>query len=118
MTISPPSMKDWEAAWVQANVDALANCYTDSGVVIPPSQATLQGPMSIVDFFKGGMGQINVRFSPEKQIVSTNMVYEFGLVRDSELETEKIIETCHYTIIWMLESGQWKIEFHTWTIPL
>lgn len=117
MTTLKPSMKLWEEAWATANEPLLQSVYAVDGRVCPPNHAILQGP-AILDFFRGGFEAVVVRFTPEELVVADTLAFEFGVSRDFAHGTEKLVETGHYAITWVLENGEWKIKFHTWTIPL
>lgn len=113
-----PSMKRWETAWSAADTETFEDCYTADAIVIPPNHARLKDANVITTFFKGGMGNIDVRFFPDETVFDGKIAYETGIVRDFVTNSEEVVETCHYAIAYVLEGETWKIKFHTWTIPL
>lgn len=113
-----PTMKKWGEAWMRKDEAALADLYTETSCVIPANHQALLGAEAIVNFFKGGMGTIVVTFNSEQQIISGDLAYEFGLVKDYRLETNELFEMTHYSVTWVLTDGEWKIAFHTWSIAI
>jgi ketosteroid isomerase-like protein len=112
-----PSMESWQAAWADANAEALGGSYADAGVVVPPNHAAIVGPAAILNFFRGGFDAVEVRFFPETVTGADSLAFEMGTVRDIERGTGKVIEVCDYAIVWVADGAGWKIRYHTWTIP-
>lgn len=114
--MTEPSMQNWENAWQNADVDSLKNQYSENAIVFPVNKKAVIGNVKLAEFFKGGFGKLDVRFSPEELIVEGNLAFETGTFKDLKKETEKIIGSGNYVINWILQNGVWKIKFHTWTI--
>lgn len=86
MTLHPdqPTMQVWTAAWHNSEVQTLTELYAVNAAVFPPKKPTLIGNETIVNYFKGGFGKVDVYFEPNMLEVGERFAYEFGEFRDVE----------------------------------
>ena len=109
-------MEKWTTAWHNSDSQALLNLYADKASVFPPKKQTLVGNETIVDYFKGGFGKVDVYFNPEFLEVSRELGYEFGEFRDVKWGTQELTEKGKYAITWIKVEGSWKILCHTFSM--
>ncbi|MEL7120245.1 MAG: hypothetical protein AAFO07_12415, partial [Bacteroidota bacterium] len=50
--------------------------------------------------------------------LAENLAFEFGVFKDVERKTQKIVGQGNYSITWILENEVWKILCHTWSMPI
>lgn len=113
-----PTMQVWTNAWHKSDAEAFKNVYATNGLIFPPNKPTVQGNQNILDFMKGGLGKVDVFFEADSLITSENLAFEFGIFKDVELTTQKVIGEGKYSITWILENSVWKIQCHTWSMPV
>lgn len=113
-----PTMQVWTNAWHNADKEIFKSVYSSNALIFPPSKPTIQGNNKILEFMQGGLGKIDVIFEAEKLFVSENLAFEFGVFKDVELNSKKVIGEGKYFVNWILESAVWKIQCHTWSMPL
>jgi ketosteroid isomerase-like protein len=111
-----PTMQIWTDAWHKANAEAFKNAYSNNASIFPPNKPTLQGNDNILDFMKGGLGKVDVIFKAENSIISENLAFEFGVFKDIELVSQKVIGEGKYSVTWILENSVWKIHCHAWSM--
>jgi ketosteroid isomerase-like protein len=113
-----PTMKVWTEAWHKADTVLLKNVYSDNALIFPPNKPTVQGNNNILDFMKGGLGKVDVIFEAQNLIVSENLAFEFGVFKDVELSSQKVLAEGKYSVTWIFEKFVWKIQCHTWSMPV
>jgi len=111
-------MQIWTDAWHNTDAEMFKKVYSDMALIFPPNKSTVQDNENILDFMKGGIGKVDVVFEAENLEVSENLAFEFGVFKDVELSSQKIIGEGKYTVTWILENSVWKILCHTWSIPI
>jgi ketosteroid isomerase-like protein len=111
-------MQVWTDAWHGADAEIFKNIYSKNALIFPPNKPTIQGNQNILEFMKGGLGKVDVIFEAETLIVSENLAFEFGVFKDIELLSQKVIGEGKYSITWVLENSVWKIQCHTWSMPI
>ena len=113
-----PAMQIWTDAWNKADAESFKNVYSKNALIFPPNKPTIQGNENILEFMKGGLGKVDVIFEAENLIVSENLAFEFGIFKDIELLSQKVIGEGKYSVTWVLENSVWKIQCHTWSMPV
>ena len=88
-----------------------------NALIFPPNKPTIQGNSTILEFMKGGLGKVDVIFEAEKLIVRENLAFEYGIFKDVELQTQKVLGEGKYSVTWFLENEIWKVQCHTWSMP-
>ena len=111
-------MQIWTDAWHNANAEAFKNVYSKNALIFPPNKPTIQGHENILDFVKGGLGKVDVIFEAESLFVCKNLAFEFGVFKDIELSSKKVIGEGKYSVTWILENSVWKVHCHTWSMPI
>ena len=111
-----PTMQAWTDAWHHANPDALKRIYATAAVLFPPNKPMVSGNDAIIAFMQGGLGKLDVFFTPESQIVASHLAFEYGTFKDVELDTQIVVGQGKYTVTWTYEGGGWKILSHTWSM--
>lgn len=113
-----PTMAIWTTAWHNADAETFKNIYSQNALIFPPNKPTVQGNQNILNFMSGGLGKVDVIFEAEKLIISENLAFEFGLFKDVELSSQKVIGKGKYSVTWILDNSVWKIQCHTWSMPI
>ncbi|WP_300977159.1 nuclear transport factor 2 family protein [Flavobacterium sp.] len=113
-----PTMQIWTDAYHLGDAEKFKNIYTINGVVFPPNKPTQQGNEKILNFMKGGFGKVDVIFVPKEQIIKENIAFEYGVFQDKDFGADKIIAEGNYSVTWILENSVWKIQCHTWSMPV
>lgn len=116
--MSNPTMQVWTEAWHNADAETFKNAYSPTALIFPPNKPTIQGNENILEFMKGGLGKVDVVFEVEKLVVNENLVFEFGVFKDVELSSPKVIGEGKYSVTWILENAIWKVLCHTWSMPV
>lgn len=111
-----PSMQLWTDAWHEADQQKLKNIYVSKSLLFPFNKAAIQGNEKIIHFFEKGIGKVDVIFETEDIYTANNLAFEYGIFRDLELNSEKIIGIGKYAITWISKDDQWKILCHTWSL--
>ncbi|MEO1653581.1 MAG: nuclear transport factor 2 family protein [Bacteroidota bacterium] len=111
-----PSMQAWTKAWHESDIEALKALYAEQASVFPPKKTTIKGNNTIVDYFKGGFGKVDVFFIPEYQEIKADMAFEFGIFQDKVWSGDAITETGKYAITWIKQGEIWQILCHTFSI--
>ena len=86
-------------------------------LIFPPNKPAVQNNANILDFMKGGLGKVDVIFEAESLITNENLAFEYGIFKDVELKTNKILGKGKYSVTWILENEEWKVLCHTWSMP-
>ncbi|HBV14826.1 MAG TPA: hypothetical protein DEB71_05735 [Chryseobacterium carnipullorum] len=113
-----PTMKVWTDAWRSADAETFKNVYSETALIFPPGKPAIKGNESILEFMKGGLGRVDVIFEAENLMVSENLAFEFGIFKDIELLSKKVIGEGKYSVTWVLENSVWKVQCHTWSMPV
>lgn len=113
-----PTMQIWTDAWHNADAENFKNVYSKKALIFPPNKPKIQGNENILEFMKGGLGKVDVVFEAENLIVSENLSFEFGVFKDIELNSQKVIGEGKYSVTWVLENSVWKVQCHTWSMPV
>lgn len=113
-----PTMQVWTAAWHKADAATFKNVYSKNALIFPPNKPTVQGNENILDFMQGGLGKVDVFFEAENRVVSESLAFEHGVFKDVALSTQKVIGEGYYSVTWILENSVWKIQCHTWSMPV
>ncbi|WP_298115606.1 nuclear transport factor 2 family protein [Flavobacterium sp.] len=116
--IEKPSMKLWTDAWNEADALKFKNIYATDGVLFPPNKLLIKGNDAILEFMRAGLGKVEVVFEAEKVVRSENLVFEFGIFKDVEKEKNKTTGEGKYSVTWVLDNVTWKIQCHSWTMPI
>ncbi|MEO1054086.1 MAG: nuclear transport factor 2 family protein [Bacteroidota bacterium] len=111
-----PTMKAWTNAWHNSDAQALTALYAANASVFPPKKQTLIGNETIVNYFKGGFGKVDIYFEPTLLEVDENMAYEFGEFKDVKWGTKELTEKGKYSITWIKFNEEWKILCHVFSI--
>jgi len=117
MAQNEPNMQDWTDAWHNADAEGFKNIYAKTALVFPPNKPTVEGNDNILAFMKGGLGKLDVFFESESLIVSDRLAFEFGVFKDVDLTGEKVLGEGKYSVTWVWEDKEWKIQCHTWSMP-
>ncbi len=112
-----PTMKTWTNLWYKADKEAFQKIYAKNALIFPPHKAVVQGNKNILEFMKGGLGKVNVIFEPTILIVNTNIAFESGIFKDTELLSNNVLAKGNYSVSWILENSNWKILCHSWSMP-
>ncbi len=111
-------MKIWTAAWNKSDSVEFKNVYSKDALIFPPNKPPVQGNDKILDFMKGGLGKVDVIFEAQNLIVCKNLAFEFGVFKDVELSSQKVLSEGKYCVTWLLEKEIWKIQCHSWSMPV
>lgn len=111
-----PTMQAWTDAWHNSDAQALTDLYAKNASVFPPKKQTLIGNETIVNYFKGGFGKVDVYFEPDFIEVGDKVAYEFGEFRDVKWGTQELTEKGKYSITWIQVDNQWKVLCHVFSI--
>ncbi len=111
-----PSMKSWTNAWHLSDSVALTDLYATNASVFPPKRPTIVGNLEIINYFKGGLGKVDVHFDPFFLEVAGNLAFELGEFRDVLWGTDELTEKGKYSITWIKSEGKWKILCHVFSI--
>lgn len=115
--IQEPSMTKWTKAWHRVEQEALRSFYSKEAIIFPANKASVKGNDNILAFMQGGLGKVDVRFEPDKLILSKELAFEYGDFKDIERNTDIVIAQGKYSVTWILENNEWKILNHVWSIP-
>lgn len=118
MIAQKPTMQIWTDAWHNADAEKFKNVYSKNALIFPPNKPTIQGNENILEFMKGGLGKVDVIFEAENLTISENLAFEYGIFKDVELSNQKVIGEGKYSVTWILENSVWKIQCHTWSMPV
>jgi ketosteroid isomerase-like protein len=113
-----PSMKIWTDAWHNADTVAFKKVYSANALIFPPNKPTVQGNDNILGFMKGGLGKVDVIFEAQNLFISDKLAFEFGIFKDVELTSLKELSVGKYSVTWILEQSVWKIQCHSWSMPV
>ena len=113
-----PTMQVWTDAWHLANEENFKSVYAKNALIFPPNKPTIQGNTGILEFMKGGLGKVDVLFIKEELIIEQNLAFEYGIFRDVDTKTQQITGEGNYSITWILENEDWKVQCHTWSMPV
>lgn len=113
-----PTMQVWTGAWKKADPEVFKNVYAENGLIFPPNKPVVIGNNNILDFMKGGLGKIDVFFEADSLEMSENLAFEYGVFKDVEQESGKLMGEGKYSVTWILENTCWKILCHSWGMPV
>lgn len=113
-----PTMQIWTDAWHNTDAEKFKNVYSKNALIFPPNKPTIRENENILEFMKGGLGKVDVFFEPENLTISDNLAFEFGVFKDIELSSQKVIGEGNYSVTWILENSVWKILCHNWSMPV
>ncbi|MEC3876262.1 YybH family protein [Chryseobacterium salviniae] len=113
-----PTMQIWTESWRNSEPENFKNVYADNALIFPPNKPVVQGNENILDFMKGGLGKVDVFFEPQELMISETLAFEHGIFKDAELSDGKVLGKGHYSVTWVLENSIWKIQCHTWSMPI
>ena len=112
-----PTMQLWTDAWREANPETFKNVYAKNALIFPPNKPTVQTNTNILGFMTEGLGKVDVIFEPESLIIYEHLAFEYGIFKDADLKTHKILGKGKYSVTWILENEEWKVLCHTWSMP-
>ncbi|WP_196893769.1 YybH family protein [Aureivirga marina] len=113
-----PTMQRWTKFWHHAEKENFKNLYSQNAVIFPPNKPTIQGNKKILDFMKNGIGKVDVLFEKEFSEINNNLIFEYGIFKDVDIQTKEILGIGKYSIVWVLTDNEWKILSHVWSMPL
>lgn len=113
-----PTMQVWTDAWKKADPEVFKNVYAENGLIFPPNKPVVIGKENILDFMKGGLGKVDVFFEANSLELSGNLAFEYGVFKDVEPESGKVMGEGKYSVTWILENTCWKILCHSWEMPV
>ncbi|MEO1033779.1 MAG: nuclear transport factor 2 family protein [Bacteroidota bacterium] len=111
-------MQVWTDAWHNADAETFKSIYAENALIFPPNKPTVQGNSNILEFMKGGLGKVDVVFEAEELIIDGKLSFEYGIFKDVRLSDGKLIGQGHYSVTWILENDIWKVQSHTWSMPI
>ena len=97
------------------NSAGLASLYTANGQLLPPNGDIVSGKPAIQSFWQGGidMGIKSATLETIEVEGLANTAYEVGKYT-LLAESDQMIDTGKYIVIWKLEDGQWKLHRDIW----
>lgn len=106
--------------YIKGDFQALANAYTDSALLFPPSRDVIVGRKAIFDFWKGlpsSSTLLSHRSEPERIIVSGNEAHDYGYYytetqKSGESEIKRF--SAKYYILWIKTDQGWKMKMDMW----
>lgn len=113
-----PTMQVWTNAWHNANAETFKNVYAKDALIFTANKPTIQGNENILEFMKGGLGKVDVFFEAEKLVVNESLAFEFGVFKDVNFSSHKVIGEGKYSVTWILDNDTWKVRCHTWSMPV
>lgn len=112
-----PTMNIWTDAWQKADPELFKNVYAENASIFPPNKPSVLTNANILDFMSGGLGKVHVVFEPKSLIIDQKLAFEYGIFKDVEFNSNKILGIGKYAVTWILKDEQWKIVCHTWSMP-
>ena len=111
-------------AFRQGDSAAIANLYTDDGILLPPNSDVIKGKQGIKAFWSAviEMGVKDVDLATVEIMVMGNMVCEIGkysLTIQPEGLEEAIVDNGKYLVIWnKTVDGSWKLHIDIWNTSM
>ncbi|WP_162143850.1 YybH family protein [Chryseobacterium daeguense] len=115
--MSTPNMKIWTETWHNADPEKFKKIYSENGLIFPPNKPTIRGNTNILEFMRGGLGKVDVIFEPDGLTNDENLAFEYGIFKDVDILSQKVIGQGKYSVTWIKENLEWKILCHTWSMP-
>ena len=106
-------------AFSRGDAAAIAACYTDDAVVMPPNSQMIKGREAIEEFWKGamGMGVRSIQLDTLDVQSGTDLAYEIGnaTMIIQPQGGKAATDTVKYVVVWKRQpDGSWKLAADIW----
>lgn len=111
-------IRDFSAAYVRADYEALANAYAPNGKIFPSGTDIIEGRAAIRERWtiKDGSKVLRHIISPSEIQFFGDYAYDYGYyegARENKDKEEKAFKG-KYVIVWQKVDGEWKIYLDIW----
>jgi uncharacterized protein (TIGR02246 family) len=102
---------EFESAFAKADATALANFYTDNGMVLPPGSDLVQGTAEIrqlwQELLNQGIKNIKLEVLEVEQLGDTAIEVGKAILYG---ENDQVVDKGKYMVVWKQQNEQWKIH--------
>ena len=111
------SNRDFAAAFLRGDAEAVADLYTKDAELLPPGAGVVAGRSAIAAFWKGAIdaGVKDLVLTTVQVESAGDLAYEVGTVRivanDGQVSEDR------YLVVWKRESGKWQLHRDIWNSP-
>ena len=111
--------KEIGKAFIRGDAAAIAGCYTDDAVVLPPNSQMIKGRKAIEEFWKGAMamGVQSIQLNTIDVQSGTDLAYEIGnaTMAMQPQGGKASTETVKYVVVWKRQpDSSWKLAADIW----
>jgi len=111
------SNRDFAAAFLRGDAEAVAELYTVDAELLPPGAEAVAGRPAIAAFWKGAIdaGVKDLVLTTAQVESAGDLAYEVGKVRlvakDGQATEDR------YLVVWKRENGKWQLHRDIWNSP-
>jgi len=109
--------REFAAAFMRGDAEAVAALYTENGQLLPPDAAVVEGRPAIAAFWKGaidaGMKDLALETAEVESV--GDLAYEVGTAKIVAGEGQ--VSQDRYLVVWKRENGEWRLHRDIWNSP-
>jgi uncharacterized protein (TIGR02246 family) len=106
--------RDFAAAFMRGDAEAVAALYTEDGQLLPPGAAVVEGRSAIAAFWKGAIdaGMKELALETVEVESAGDLAYEVGTAKIVAGEGQ--VTQDRYLVVWKRENGEWRLHRDIW----
>lgn len=106
--------RDFAAAFLRGDADAVAGLYTIDAQLIPPGSEVVSGRAAIAAFWKGAIeaGVKDIALETQEVESAGDLAYEVGSVK--LVAPDGSVSRDRYVVVWKRENGTWQLHLDIW----
>ncbi|WP_282044273.1 YybH family protein [Winogradskyella flava] len=105
-------------AYIDGDIDALVNMYTDDGKIFPNNRKIMVGKTDLKSYWTipDGVKILHHKVTPNEVLIENDTAYDYGYYEGKTLTKDKkeVSWTGKYIIVWKKIDGDWKIYLDIW----
>ena len=111
------SNRDFAAAFLRGDAEAVAELYTKDAELLPPDAEAVAGRPAIAAFWKGAIdaGVKDLVLTTMQVESAGDLAYEVGTVRI--VASNGQVSEDRYLVVWKRENGKWQLHRDIWNSP-
>lgn len=112
------NISKFSKAYMDGNIDALVDMYTDDGKIFPNNRKIMAGKTELLSYWAipEGVKILHHKVTPTEIKIENDIAYDFGYYEGTTLTKDKkeVSWQGKYIIIWKKIKGEWKIYLDIW----
>lgn len=109
--------REFAAAFMRGDAEAVAALYTQDGQLLPPGAAVVKGRPAIAAFWKGAIdaGMKELALETVEVESAGDLAYEVGTAKIVAAEGQ--VSQDRYLVVWKRQNGEWQLHRDIWNSP-